>query len=48
MRKVLTVMVFAVLTAAATACGGGPVDPNDTMGPGGMGDDMRVAAIDSS
>ena len=48
MRTVIFAVAFTVLAAMATACGGGPMDPTDTMGPGGMGDDMRVAAVDSS
>lgn len=49
MRKHVVLLGIMVLTLMAAACGGsGMPDPNNTMGPGGMGDDMRVASVDST
>ena len=49
MRKNVVLLGIIVLTRMAAACGGsGMPDPSNTMGPGGMGDDMRVASVDST
>jgi hypothetical protein len=49
MRKtVLTLAAALTVLLAAAACGSGMPDPNNTMGPGGMGDDMRIATVDSA
>ena len=50
MKKVLLMAGTALTVLLASACGGtGMPDPNNTMGPGNMsGDDMRVAAVDST
>lgn len=49
MRKSLLLIAVAVMVTFAAACGGsGMPDPDNTMGPGNMGDDMRVAAVDTT
>ena len=49
MRRMLITLALVTLPLMASACGGGgPVDPNNTGPMGTMGNDMRVAAVDSS
>jgi hypothetical protein len=49
MRKTLLMVGAALVVVLASACGGtGTPDPSNTMGPGNMGDDMRVAAVDTT
>jgi hypothetical protein len=48
MKKMLLLAGTALTVLLASACGGsGMPDPSNTMGPGNMGDDMRVAAVDT-
>ena len=49
MRKHAVLLGITILTLLAAACSGnGPMDPNNTMGNGMGGDDMRVASVDST
>ena len=49
MKRVLTLAAAALTVLLASACGGnGPPDPSNTMGPSGMGDNMRVTAVDTT
>jgi hypothetical protein len=49
MRKLLLMTGTAITVLLVGACGGnGPMDPSQTMGPGMGGDNMRVAAVDTT
>jgi len=49
MRRALLLAGTVLTVLLASACGGsGMPDPSNTMGPGNMGDDMRVAAVDTT